>query len=806
MNKKIRSLLCLALVMALSVGLAGCGGKSAGNTSDDAQQTEQPLSGEMVYSASFTAIDAPEGVSLNPRAYTADGFYATSYEKIGQRELNEGETLEFEGQLDLYGVKLYYVSNDGKCSLLKNYKAAEAPKDEEGRVSYSSGSDLSDLCVDADGKLLVVESVYANWFDGTSEELNSDSSWDKWRYTTTYYIRRLEPDGTEISTNELDFYVGEDVYLNFGSMVTDKDGNLLVTADMNLLGVAPDGSLAYEIEGSDYLNNAVRLRDGRVGVTSWGNNGLNLMLLDEASHSFGESITLPNNAWELLPGGGDYDLCYRNGSNLYGFKLETGENGKILNWINCDINGDYMNGLNIGEDGTVTGVLSRWRNDTQENEFVTLSLVLIETVPKKETLSLAVMYLNYTMSDMIIDFNRHSDSVRIELRDYSEYNTEDDYSAGQTKLTTEILSGKMPDLLCLDGLPYGQLAGKGLLEDLYPYLDADPGMKREDFFATVLGAMEYNGGLYRISPSFSIQGLIGGASVVGSTPGWTYEQLRAALATMPEGCTILDQYMTRDSVLNYLLCLDMDDFVDWSTGQCSFDSQEFIDLLHFADSFQAEFDWEGYEWSEEESTTTRIAQGRQMLMQAGVYSIDDVLYNDIYFGGDSTYIGWPTNNGVGNMIYLADGAYAMSRTCANKEAGWEFLRTLLTADYQRTLNGLPVLRAVYNEKLEEAMKTEYQKDAEGNYVLDENGERIPVSRGGIGFGDGTVFEIYALSAEQAAKLTALIESTTRVMEQNDSIYNIVQEQAQAFFAGQKSAEEVARLVQSKANIYVNEQR
>ena len=39
-----------------------------------------------------------------------------------------------------------------------------------------------------------------------------------------------------------------------------------------------------------------------------------------------------------------------------------------------------------------------------------------------------------------------------------------------------------------------------------------------------------------------------------------------------------------------------------------------------------------------------------------------------------------------------------------------------------------------------------------------------------------------------------------------SIYDIVKEQAQAFFADQKSIDEVARLIQSKANIYVNEQR
>ena len=52
----------------------------------------------------------------------------------------------------------------------------------------------------------------------------------------------------------------------------------------------------------------------------------------------------------------------------------------------------------------------------------------------------------------------------------------------------------------------------------------------------------------------------------------------------------------------------------------------------------------------------------------------------------------------------------------------------------------------------------------------------------------------------------LIESTEKVVNYDSSIYDIVAEQSAAFFAGQKSAEEVAKLVQSKANIFVNEQR
>ena len=103
------------------------------------------------------------------------------------------------------------------------------------------------------------------------------------------------------------------------------------------------------------------------------------------------------------------------------------------------------------------------------------------------------------------------------------------------------------------------------------------------------------------------------------------------------------------------------------------------------------------------------------------------------------------------------------------------------------------------------MTPEYQKDENGNYVLDEHGNKIEVSRGGVGWGD-TMIELYATTQEQADKLWELITTTTKVADYSSSIYDIVNEQTPAFFSGQKSAEEVARLIQNKANIYVNEQR
>ena len=65
---------------------------------------------------------------------------------------------------------------------------------------------------------------------------------------------------------------------------------------------------------------------------------------------------------------------------------------------------------------------------------------------------------------------------------------------------------------------------------------------------------------------------------------------------------------------------------------------------------------------------------------------------------------------------------------------------------------------------------------------------------------------YAVTQEQADKLMEVINTATKLYSQNTAVLNIITEQTDAFFAGQKTAEEVGKLVQGKMSIYVNEQR
>ena len=798
MRHNVKRFFCLCLALAAALGLIGCGSAAP----EKAEPSEAPE--EFVYAAEFMEVTERPENGLSPLAFAGDAFYAQSWEKTGEREMPEDAVLRYEGEYDIYGSVLYRVGFDGSVKRLEDYVGIETPVDDQGREDYYGSASLDGLFIHDDGTMTALEEQYISWYDGPESERYGDDQWQYRMYEQRYYLRKLDADGKELSRSEI-VYDDQDSYLSLYSAKLDAQGNLICTGEQAVMIFAPDGSLSRVIECRDYPESVVKLGDGRLAVVCYGENGEQMNLLDLEKGELGEAIQLPRYAYSFLSGGGDYELYYQNGMNLYGFNLGDTEGTRILNWINVDVNPDQLNGFQMNDDGSIIGVLNDWYGDEVRTELVRLTLVPASSLPVKQSLTLAAMGLDYQVQQRIIDFNRHSDTTRIQVIDYSEFNTEDDYTAGLTKLTTEIMAGNMPDLLSMDQLPYDQMASKGLLEDLYPYLDADAELSREDFFPTVLGALEVNGGLYQVAPTFQLITLLGASSVVGDTPGWTYDEFNAALASMPAGCTPLDQYTTRDDVLGRLVMLESGRLVDWTTGKCSFDSPEYVDILNFANRFQESFDWENYEWTAEDSTEARIAEGRQMLMAGNIYSVDDLLYNDIYFGGDATYIGYPTSEGVGSMMTLTTG-FGMSAKCADKDAAWSFLRTVLSEDYQKNLWGLPVNIKAFNHNLEQAMKPEYQKDADGNYILDEDGEKVQLSRGGVGMADGSVRYFYAMTQEQADELLEVVNTTTRVMNSNDSLLSIVTEEAQPFFAGQKSAEEVARLTQSKVNIYVNEQR
>ena len=808
--KKLKNIVCLLLVLAMGLSLAACGSSGSPASGTAAPAPSESAAPEMVYASTFKKLtdESPDYISI--RSYNDDGLYYSSWEKVGEN-IPEGVKPQYEGQYDVYETFLYYMDKDGKVTKLENYKCVDAPVNDQNYREFYSGSDMSGICFTPEG-FVTLEIAYASWNDGDGNyTMYSEEYFQHQRYQQDYYIRSFDRSGAELTSAKIS--VPDGSWLDAYSMQLDDKGNVVVSTGQGLRAIGLDGQDAYELSVNGYINGLIKLPDGRIAVSTGGEENL-VSILDTETGKLVDGVLMNVEAYNTISGNGDYDFYYTNGAYFYGCKLGDAEPTKLFNWISCDVNGNRVTVLDVSEDGVVTGVLTDYNTKTRKysTELVTVKKVPSDTVPRKEAIHLAVLSLDYNVQDMIIAFNRRSEQYRIEVTDYSEYGVDaNGNSLGATKLNTEILSGNVPDMLCLSGLNYRQLANKGILEDLYPYMDADPELQRSDFFPNVLAAMEVDGKLCSTVSSFFISSALGAASVVGDEPGWTYDEFNAALASMPEGCTAFDQYVTRDSILSTCLALDMTDYVDWGTGTVHFDSPDFIRLLHFANSFPSEFDWENYDWAREESVEERLAQGKQMLVQTSAYSIDDIFYNNYtqFMGGKVTYIGYPTAHGTGNMIsFSGDSGYAMSSKCPYKDAAWQFLRTFFTKDYQSSnVYSLPSRLDVFDEKAEEASTVQYQQNEEGQFLLDDNGEKIPVVRTTIWNKEKQeTEEIYALTEDQVQQIRELILTTTKVADYDQAILDIVKEQAAPFFAGQKTAEEVAKLVQSKANIYVNEQR
>ena len=801
----MKKTLVLLLAFALCLGLlTGCG-----KPKDREPEAETAGSGE-TYAASFRSIAIPEDSWVQAFALDDGSLLLALHEKLSEGEIPEGAVPVYEGQFDVYGTRLYRVGEDGTLIPL----AFELPEKEasgEERPGESASRSLTGLLVLPGGELLALEQDWRSWYAGPAGKTEADEDyWDYMRYESAYRLLRLDAQGQLLSEAALVLPPeSEEIVLDLSRAVLDGAGRLCVCGETSVFVFDAAGESAVCIEGDDWISELVALPDGRVLAAAYGMQGMELREVDPDKRGFGARFALKDYPTRIFPGGGDWDLFYTAGTWLCGYSLADERSERLFDLLGCDVLAEDLELLAAGEDGALQA-LSRAHSVTQGEalELVTLRRAPGGSVPQRTVLTLGALNTD-AFSREVLAFNRSQEQIRIELRDYSALvGDADDYEAAMTRLTTEILSGSMPDLLALEGLSYRQLAAKGLLEDLYPYIDADPGLRREDLFESVLKSMELGGGLYEVSSSFSLITLMGASSVVGDTPGWTYDELNEALGKMPEGCTVLGPYTGRDEMLSMCVVLEMDRLVDWETGNCRFDSEDFVRLLEFVNSFPDEVDYGAGDGSE--NTMTRIASGKQLLYEVSVYDLDELCYSEQIFGGEATYIGFPTSEGIGNLLY-ANGGLAMSSRCADKDAAWQFLRRFLSADAQSDYGGLPINKTRMDALLAEAMKVEYERDENGSYKLDpETGERIPMPKGGMGMaaeGEAPMqFTLWPMTERQRDKLLSLINDSTRGVDINQTIYGIVRDEAEAYFAGQKSAEEVARLIQSKVSLYVNEQR
>ena len=839
-TKRIFALLLAALMI---VGLfAGCskdetkdpGKTDPGNSLIDQTKPSQTTA-KYAYKADYFDLAVPDGVQyVNQICAAGTTLYLTASmqgEEITNTDPDTGETWSY------YDSRLGVLTIDpdtGICTELSNLQLPEVPEGAEGGVNCYNmiGSD--------DGTLWMLVNVYATQYELPDDfDPNTDS---KWNYPSTdingSYLMHIAADGSTIASLDLSDTNNEDnedgMSGNLSFFAVDAAGNLYVSDYNNIYVLDAEGNVQFKLDGSQYNGSLCRLNAQQVGVM-WYNytddvnaadeNGQYFVPIDLETKDWGEKVKLPSNVWSIFPGDDAYDFYYAYNNNIYGYAAKTDTKEKLVDWLACDVDTNNMSGYAMLSDSRVAALMQDWSTDPTTYQLIVLHRVDASEIKEKKVLTLACMYLDWNLRSMIVEYNKTNDEYRINVVDYSEYATDDDYNAGVTKLTTEIISGSVPDIFLTSNLPIDKYAAKGVIADLNTFMDGGNGLSRDYFVPQVMSALEKDGKLYELPTSFSVQTAYALSSIASQYDTWNVAAVQDAMTQLQEGATVFSNGWTKNTALSNCLSRNLSAFVDWTTGKCEFDSEAFQQLLAFCNSFPTETsDGDGaiaYASSADiavddamwESDATRITNGKQLMSTIGMYSFDSYIWNVYAIRDKITFTGYPTEDGSGSSFELQM-PMAISSVTKYPDAAWDFVCSIIkkmnTIDENNYYYGFPISQAAFDAEMTDIMTEQYQLDEKGEQVdWDGDGEPDKAIRGSyetMENGETVYKDVYALTQEDIDQILGVINSTRSVYDYDQEILDIITDEVAAYFAGDKDVQTTASMIQSRVNLYVQEQR
>ena len=564
---------------------------------------------------------------------------------------------------------------------------------------------------------------------------------------------------------------------------------------------------AGRLEMDSHPRGITQLGDGRVVVFDAERDGDRwsevLREVDFDAGEWGESIPVSvANVRDLYPAEADapYDLYFDDGTHLFGYNIETGERFLRLNWIEAELATEWGYYLSFLPDGRLAVMSGNYDHeiDNWAAELLVLTRVPREQLPVREIITLGGFGIWGDIRTQVVEFNRNSQTHQIQVHDYMMYSTNDDWNAGLLRFTADLIGGQGPDIIWGSYMNYAHLINRDMFADLYTFIDADPEINRSDFFINILEAAEAaDGSLPMISNAFGIQTMIGTADAVGHIQNWTFADMLALLeqtdlSQMPH---VLGQWMTGDNFLNMALMFSGREFIDWGEGQANLNSEGFIHLLEIAarlprgeDSYTIVSGRSGSEYA-------LMLQGEQLLSMSHIW--EPRSYQEIVGAlSDIVVLGVPTQDGGAHVIHLSQG-FGINAMSEQQDAAWTFLRQLLLPEVNIPWQ-LPLRVDLFEEMLEEAMTPEMWTDEDGN--------EMEISTMSVWVDDHIMIDIYAMTQEEAAALRAIVESASLLGHFNERVAEMVAEEILPFFAGDRTAENTARILQNRVQTYLNEQR
>lgn len=623
--------------------------------------------------------------------------------------------------------------------------------------------------------------------DGEAEDYSYSDGDNKSR------IRKLDATGNEVWSTEI---VSEDQGGMLYNMVWVKDYGLLTSSEKGFCKYSDaDGKgeflFSRNKNSDDYRNRTLFVsREGKVYLyepdDDW---NACIFPYDTKTQEFGEKVIIPSgdNYVSEVYAGFLYDFYYRTSDAIKGFNIGEDTDHRVCDITLSDMEFDYIE-FAAGLDENTIAIYGSIPDEPYS--LVLATKVDPSEVVDKQILTVGLTYIDDGVRKAILKFNKTNNEYRIKIKNYSDMETEETDST--TLMNLDISSGNIPDIMVLNaGAPFESYLDKGLFEPLDSYLEKDENLSADDILPNVLRAGKRDDKLYLIIPSYYIQTSFGSKAMLGDDIV-TWQNYKEICERNNIDPTKMFGETYRDSAYS-LFTSAYETFIDWDKGTCNFKDPSFIAFLEYIKTLPAEPGDNAYSDYE-----TQYREKKALLMNYWVSNFDDYqLVEKGYFGEDIVVNGFP---GVdeGFSFLQPETQLAISAKCKNKDAAWQFVSSMLSKEFQDKIEyNLPARKDSMDEKT--------QKAKEPPYYIDENGEK-QISYSTWGIGDDIEVEMRELDSDDADRIREFFESVDKLPHYDSQLENIMQEELPSFYDGQKTAEEVADIIQSRVSIYLSESR
>ncbi len=406
-----------------------------------------------------------------------------------------------------------------------------------------------------------------------------------------------------------------------------------------------------------------------------------------------------------------------------------------------------------------------------------------ETEKIQLTIGTANEYIgNVNLEQLVVAFNILHPEYNLVLKNYREdqfLDTED----VQEALNMDILNGEGPDILVMNNyVPCSTYAGNGYLMDLTSLMDADTEFRRSDYYENIWQACALNGKLYGVVKSFSLYTAVTNSDYVLVPDGWTPTECQeiAAQAEIPLGLSLGDLKMEYLYTV-YALGDGLEAYIDGDT--CDFTSGEFAAMLELLAAREQEPEYEAETMEE----YFLVKNGVYLTQEWTIMRAQDIL--DIRFRCGERYAitGYPAPDRA-KVRVIADDAVGISQVTEYPEAAWSFVKMVLEAE------------GVFFDRFNTKKSSVYEQ-LRACSVLRDDPEETSFETS-YGWGDETMDVVLdPMTEEEMELLLGLLEDAECSLVDADT-RQIVLEEVAAFFSGDKTAQEVAEIIQNRVQLHL----